>query len=225
VPAWRARFRGRLKELLPLFDAERSLLPRANAIVARLRPVVVAMGAASADAFEASVVDLLGRLAARGRDLAEQVTRPDPPGVEFDRKGRASVVGFAARVDEGEVACEQVDRTGRRAYALVAGKDGGGVASWRRRVVLGRGRYTFEAQVTVQGVQPGLGERAGGAILRISGADLRAGVSGAAPWRSVAFDFEVTETLRAVELVAELRAAKGSAFYQVDGFRLVRRAP
>jgi hypothetical protein len=224
VPAFRARYRTRLVELLPRFDAETSLLPRMRARLARIAPAVSALGAEAAAAHAERVTDLEARLVARAACLREQVKRPDPQGVEFDAKGRAFVAGFRPQVDEGEATLEQEDRAGRRAYGLRAEKGVPVVASWRRRVVLPKGRYTLEGALTVKNVTPRRDAEGTGAGLRLSGGVRKGGASGSAPWKPVAAEFEVLEALGVVELVAELRATSGEAWYAVDAFRLVRRA-
>lgn len=224
VPVWRKAYRARLVTLLPLFDAKTSLVPRVRRIAARLAPVIAAISADAAAAHAELVRDLEERLVAREKSLREQVTRDDPPSLEFDKRGQAALVGWRPKVDDGEPTLEQTTHAGRRVFAIAAGRDGC-VASWRRGVTLTTGRYTLRAQVATKGVAPRLDPQGSGAGLRISGDARAGGVSGASPWRAVAFDFEVKETLRHVELVAELRAEKGEAYFDVESFRLVRRTP
>ncbi|MBL9087001.1 MAG: CotH kinase family protein [Planctomycetia bacterium] len=224
VPAFRARYRARLAALLPLFDAERSLLPRLRARLARLAPAVTALGPDAAAAHAERVADLEARLVARAASLREQVKRPDPQGLEFDAKGRAFVAGFTPRVDEGEATLEQEDRAGRRAYGLRVAPGASVVASWRRRVVLPKGRYTLEGALALRNVTPRRDAEGSGAGLRLSGGVRKGGASGSAPWKAATLDFEVLEALASVELVAELRATSGEAWWAVDAFRLVRRA-
>ena len=223
VPAWRRRYRERLVSLLPLFDAKASLLPRVRRLAERLKPVLLAMGAEAATAHADRVRELEERLVAREASLRAQVRRDDPPALEFDRKGRAFVVGWRPIVEEGEPALEQADHAGRRALGIVVGKDGVCVASWRRGVVLARGRYVLEANVTVKGVTPRLDAEGSGAGFRVSRSERKGGLSGSATWSRTAYEFEVTDVLRHVELVAELRATKGQVWFEVESMRLVRK--
>lgn len=224
VPAFRARYRARLVAMLPLFDAEQSLLPRLRARLARLAPAVTALGPEAAAAHAERVADLEARLVARAANLREQVKRPDPQALEFDAKGRAFVVGFRPQVDEGEATLEQEDRAGRRAYGLRVSQGASVVASWRRRVVLPKGRYAFEGTLTLKNVTPRRDAEGSGAGLRLSGGVRKGGASGSSPWKATTLEFEVLEALASVELVAELRATSGEAWFAVDAFRLVRRA-
>lgn len=225
VPAWRRLYRERLVALLPLFDPKGSLLPRVRRIAERLKPVLLAMGAEAAAAHADRVRELEERLVARDANLREQVKREDPPALEFDKKGRASVVGWRAVIEDGEPSLEQADHAGRRALGIVVGKDGKCVASWRRGVVLTRGRYVLEANVAAKGVTPRLDTEGAGAGLRVSRAVRKGGVSGSATWKLESYEFEVSDVLVHVELVAELRATKGQAWFELGSFRLVRKGP
>lgn len=222
VPAWRARFRARLVELLPLFTAD-ALRARVQALDARLAPAVAALGADAAAAHRERVADLEARLVARAAFLADAVRAPDPLGLGFDAKGRAAVAGFAPRVDEGEAVLDQVDHGGRRCYAVRLERPGAVVASWRRKVALTGGRYTLQAAVACKGVVPRRDPEGAGAGVRVGGSPRKASASGTSPWKFVTFDFEVAEGLRSVELVLELRATAGAAFFPVDAVTLRRR--
>lgn len=222
VPAWRKRYRERLVELLPLFDAEKSLVPRLRRLAARLKPAVDALGAGAASAHAARLRDLEAALVARAESLREQVKRPDPLGLEFDRKGRAFVAAWKPVVEGGQPTLAQEERAGKRSYGIDAGA-GATVASWRRRVVLSKGRYALEGQVAVAGVVPRRDAEGSGAGLRVSGAVRKGGASGSGAFKATSFEFEVAEAQATVELVAELRAEKGRAWFAVESLRLVRK--
>lgn len=226
VPAWRARYRERLRELLSLAQGPQGLRAALERRASALELAFQTLGPEALAAQRERVRDLGERVAARLASLREQVERPDPPALQFDRQGRAFVTGWQPRVEEGEPTLEQVSHAGRRALGIVCPKDGGGcVASWRRRLALPAGRYTFTAELAVKGVIPRPDDQGRGAGLRISGSPRTNGLSGAAVWRRLSFDFEVSEVLRSVELVAELRATQGQAYVDVTSLRLTRRSP
>jgi len=77
-PAWRRRYRERVGELLPLFNAAEQLLPRIDAAVERLRPVVLDMGPEPLERFEAAVNDLRNLVVAREASLREQAEASEP---------------------------------------------------------------------------------------------------------------------------------------------------
>jgi hypothetical protein len=88
--------------------------------------------------------------------------------------------------------------------------------------VLPRGRYVLRADVALEGVVPRLHPQGSGAGLRISGASRTESHSGSHVWQPVEFAFEVGEAFRQVELVAELRAEQGTAWFDAESLRLVR---
>ena len=70
-------------------------------------------------------------------------------------------------------------------------------------------------------ILPRKGEGAG---LRISGTTQpRANrLAGDSPWKRLDFEFEVAPSLDSVELVCELRATQGEAWFETDSLVLVR---
>lgn len=223
APDLRVRYRQALRDLAPLFDGRASLLPRLARLDERLRKALPALGPEALEEHARLVRELGERLAQRAASLAEQRDAPDPPALVFDRSGRARLTGWRPEVAEGEPTLEEVDHLGRRALAIRAPAEVNCVAAWRRRVTLARGRYRLEASVAQRGVVARPGELADGAALRISGAEPVAGTTGSSGWRGAGYDFEVEEKLRRVELVLELRAARGRAYFALESLRLVRR--
>lgn len=91
------------------------------------------------------------------------------------------------------------------------------VASFRTSIWLEAGEYTFSGHARCQGVKGGTG-----AGLRISGQQRRAGLSGDRDWSVVTFHFRVDED-RDVELVAELEADRGEAWFEVNSLKVTRK--
>ena len=219
-PAWRARFRKRISELLPLFAAK-SLLSKLKPVQKRVEAAAKTVDGELAGSLDAAWGDLENRLVEREKSLRDQAKRPEPKTIELDAKGRAKVLGFKEHVEAGDVTIEPSTHAGRRAYAIECGAEPC-VASWRRKVMLPRGRWIFEANVATNGCAAVDGGPGGGALLRISGADRGGGVVGDASWQAIRFGFEVAEETRLVELVAELHAAKGRCWFDVNGMRLTK---
>ena len=96
-------------------------------------------------------------------------------------------------------------------------------ASWRTSVLLSQGRYRFEGRAQVVGVQPlpygthqGAGLRIGGAVRQ------ERSLIGDVSWQMLTADFAVEEPRAEVELVCELRAHSGEAWFDLDSLRVVR---
>jgi hypothetical protein len=58
--------------------------------------------------------------------------------------------------------------------------------------------------------------------MRISGAARENHVDGTSDWQTASFAFEIEEESRSVELIAELRASGGSAFFELPSLRVVK---
>ena len=113
---------------------------------------------------------------------------------------------------------DEVDpETENKKYSIQVGESGQCVASFRRRVLLGPGRYRIEVRMKTEGVEPRSDESGKGAGLRISGGKRDNSLEGDTDWQTVGYDFEVVDAIRDVELVAELRATKGRLWIEPKG--------
>jgi len=97
-------------------------------------------------------------------------------------------------------------------------------ASWRAKVLLPHGRYVFEAAAKTSGVEPLPFGKNHGVTLRVVGA--RAArpqpLIGDKPWSPLSTSFEVKDRESEIELVCELRAKKGTAWFDSGSLRLTR---
>ncbi len=223
-PEWRARYRNRLKELLPLFDPPTKLQGRVDFLQRRLRPVLKAIDPQLALDHAERVREFKDRLAARAESLKQQSEQEDPKPPEFDENGVMHLDGWNTASESEDAAVEEVDSgKGKMAYSILCGPSGQCVASWRRRVLLGKGNYVFHANVKTKKVAKIEDEKGVGAGLRVSGANRTNCLSGTSKWKPLEFEFSVDEELREVELVAELRTTRGQAWFDPETLRLSRK--
>ena len=220
-PAWRARFRKRLTELVPIFNVKEKLLPKLKSIEKRVEAAAKSIDGDVAGSLDGAWKDLQNRLEAREKSLREQVKRPEPKTLELDSKGRAKLLGFTANVEAGNPTVEPTTHAGKRAYKVECGSEPC-AASWRKKVMLAQGKWRFEADVNCDEVKPIEGSTTSGAQLRIAGAQSRGGVLGSCGWQAITFDFEVAEASRLVELIAELNATSGRCFFDVKDMRVIK---
>jgi hypothetical protein len=95
--------------------------------------------------------------------------------------------------------------------------------SWRLPVWLVPGRYRLEGEAKTQTVVGLPSQTGSGAGVRILGGRRGNGVQGnCSHWVSVRHDFSVQEDYEWVELIAELRAVCGTAWFDPETLRLVR---
>jgi hypothetical protein len=96
-------------------------------------------------------------------------------------------------------------------------------ASWRTRVLIPCGRYRFEGRARIAGVEPLRFGAHHGAGLRIGGSVREtASFTGNASWQTLAAGFEVAQPMQEVELICELRARAGEAWFDLGSLRVLR---
>jgi len=221
---WRKRFRQRIDELLPQFSPANKLLDHVDVVHQRLRPVIESMDPQLALEHHERVQDFKQRLIARGESLQEQHRQPDPGPLEFDESESLTISDWHQMVESDNVIMEEVELPGeKRVYAIICGKDGHCIASWRRRVLLSKGDYRFTAMSRTINVVPIEDEKGSGAGLRISGSERNNRLVNSSVWTSLEYDFTVAEDIKNVELIIELRATHGQAWFQQDSLRLTRK--
>jgi len=220
-PEWRAAYRKELRERLALFEP-RALIRKLEPVQKRLRQALARHDEAAMRVQGERYLELCERIAARERSLKEQVRSPEPKPLQFKPGVPVVVRGWHARAETEDVRVEE-RRLGDPWFAIEAGASGRAVGSWRRRVLLPRGRYELEAALVTSKVEPLLEEGAplAGAGVRISGSPATQGLDGSAS-QTARFAFEVTEEAADVELVLELRATKGSARFRAESLLLTR---
>jgi hypothetical protein len=187
-------------------------------VVASLRPAITV---AEFVAVREEAARLKERIARRQISLQWQLSGPEPVLLVFTN-GIGRLGGWAKVDESASVQMEQSPVSDHiLALHIAALSDSG--ASWRTDVFLARGRYRFDGQVKVAGVKPLPFGTHQGAGLRVAGSVRESGnVVGDSDWRTLSADFDVTEETREVELVCELRASAGDAWFGVDSLRLIQ---
>jgi spore coat protein H len=95
--------------------------------------------------------------------------------------------------------------------------------SWRSKVVLPPGQYRFDGKLRTLDVAPlGFGKNQG-AALRVANAGVPkvSRWTGTEPWRAATVSFELAQQ-QEVDLICELRASRGQAWFELDSLRLIR---
>ena len=223
-PAWRTEFRRRVGEFLPLFSADR-LKRKVDDLAARLKPVLEGWDKEQARGFEGAVAGLRSRIEAREKNLKEQRNHPEPRPLVFSGDSPARVARWRTTSECDDAALVAEKDHGVDVLRIDAGPSGRCVASWRRSVLLARGKYRFQAWIRAKGIEPlpeGDGAPGTGAGIRISGGRRGEGVLGTADWKKVEWEFEVAEEMADVDLVVELRASRGGMAVRADSLTLAR---
>ena len=159
------------------------------------------------------------RIAQRRRSLEQQFREPEPAPLRFEH-GVAQLTGWQAVDVPADGKLDQsAAPDGEPALHLRAGAMTS--ASWRLKVLLPKGRYQFHAEVLTRGVQSLSFGHNQGAGLRIVGAVPSPPYQfvGDHPWTKLAQTLTLTEE-RQVEMICELRAAGGEAWFRLASLRL-----
>jgi len=163
------------------------------------------------------------RIAQRKVQLLRQLRQPEIPLLSF-RDGSVILTNEwrAMDVTTGVVLDRQTSPDGRAALRLKAGPRTS--ASWRCHVRLPAGSYRVEARAMTRGVMPLPFGRNHGATVRANGLSTTAtpGLKGDTAWQAVTAEFVVAASEQEVELVCELRASAGEAWFDATTLRLTR---
>lgn len=212
----REAFRRRLAALVPKVLDRQKIRDRIQAAVARLK-----QGATPVDVIDRQAALLLRRIEERARHLREELDGTHPPTPPFDASGVARLDGWAPKPDWNNSSVQAVT-AGEKPCLSVQAANGYCFGSWRLPVWLPAGTYRLQGTAKTTGVL-GLPSRTGsGAGVRALGNRRGSGVQGSSDWTPVRHDFVVQEDCEWVELIAELRAYRGSAWFDPEAFRLVR---
>lgn len=172
-----------------------------------------------AKAVDGYAAEMRNRLIARAQNIAEQLATPPPQPLQFDSSGLAKISGWRTRQESGDTRLEKTKSgSGKDVLAI----NGGGIASWRTKVLLEPGKYRFQGQAKAKGIVPQDSDIGSGAGLRISGGRRANKLSGDKDWTPLQFDFDVPGAETEVELVCELRAVQGQVWFDAGSLRLAR---
>ncbi len=218
-PEWAAKYRKRVKEILPLFAPER-LHARVETAAQRVRAALLAIDANRARHVEGRIQEFKGRLNDRQRNIRAQMP-PEP--IAFGKQNWVLIADWEP-APEGDAKLEKREVSGRPLFTIETGASRTCTASFRTKVRLPKGLYKLEAKVrtvNVKGISDGKGAGAG---LRLGGADRQNtnALAGTSEWRMLTYPFQVTEDASDVELVAELRAVAGGAAFDATSMKLVK---
>jgi len=168
--------------------------------------------------FAAAIPDLKSRIARRKAFLVYELGRPEPRPLAFI-KGEASLTNWiAVDAPSGGQMAQQNSVDGRPSLYIQAG--GLTSASWRAKVLLPRGAYRFEGTVRVKGVLPLAYGSHHGARLRVAGQKGENGLVAERSWTDMSANFTIDAESEEVELLCELRARGGEAWFDKGSLRL-----
>ena len=219
---WRGQYQARLKSLIPLLRPADRWTARIDEKRERLKPLLESINADQATAHGDRINELKDRLTQRAEALEGLVNDGMPTPDEFDDQGVLHLTDWNAAVEAEEAKLEEVDVAGVASYSITREPFGDYSSSWRRHVLLRKGNYRFEARIQTDSVIPIPDDQGRGAGIRRSSSPRENGQVGTQDWQLVTYELRIPEDQRHVELVLELRARHGSAWFDRDSLRLRR---
>jgi spore coat protein CotH len=217
-PVGRRLYIARLGQLYTnLFNVD-VLLKRVDELSSVVRSAMTEWRPQSARAYQRQVDSLKAHIEERGMSLARQLaaaSKPRDPGLSQP----VHLAGWTTRVQQGQPEFDKIAQESRPNVLYISTRHGKSAGSWRTRLQLEPGRYRFEGELRVQGVEAGI--KGAGAGLRISGGRPVREVSGSTDWQPFAYEFQVGGN-NEIEFICELRALEGEAWFDVEKLQVVR---
>jgi hypothetical protein len=218
TPVGRKLYLERLGEVYTNQFRVDALLKRVDELSSVVRGVIAERGPTAVAAYQRKVDSLKAHIEERGKSLAHQLAEAAKPR-DSHISEPVHLSGWMTRVQEGQPEFEKGSEDSRPNLLHISAAHSRAAGSWRTRVHLEPGRYRFEGEIRVKGVQPAA--QGSGAGLRISGGRPMNEVSGSTEWRPFAYEFQVGGT-REIEFICELRANGGEAWFDAEKLQVMR---
>jgi hypothetical protein len=218
---YRQRQTSMAKLLKPIDPWLRQIDARRDKLAALLETIDANLVAAYLD----RVSEFKERLVQRSDLLQSLIADGMQSPIEFDAAGEVILIDWYPAVEAENVKVEEVTDAGVACYVVAQEQFGDFSSAWRKQVLLPKGRFRFEARVKTEDVIPIPDGQGCGAGIRVSQSGRSNELVGTSQWTQVTYEIDVPEDQRMVELVLELRARLGKAWFDRESLRLVRTAP
>jgi len=222
TPQGRVLYRERVRQLYANVFRVDVMTNRVNAAVASLK--AAARTENEAREFQIYGNEMRSRIVARHRNIAEQLSRPEPQPVQFDTNGVVLLSGWKHK-DTGEKWVQDKPKVDGKSTLHIRAVKGDVLASWRTSVLLGEGRYSLQALTRAAHVVALTNEvkLGNGAGIRVSGGKRTQQLTGDADWTMLEHEFEVESGGEEKEMVCELRAREGEVWFAAVSLKLISR--
>jgi spore coat protein CotH len=220
-PGGRRRYLERMSQLYSNVWHVDALLKRVDDLAAVIRPAIAESSASAARRHDEQIQWLKERIRQRDESLRRQLSAL-AVAPKFDSTGAMKLVGWRQVAQAGQAEFRQEKSAEGNNILYIGARNGNVRASWRSKVLLDTGVYRFEGMLRTSAVKLGSAPFEGGAGFRISRGAIPQGLSGTQEWRRFTYSFEVPEGGKDVDLVCELRATGGEAWFDTSSLRIVR---
>ena len=221
------RYRERLGQIITNVFTLPRMTNQLNQLRARIRPVLEDFNPELARQHDAAVTNVLNQLIGRANMVRQKLTEPEPEPLRFATNGEAALIAWYPLDLRGTGQLDRPEEAGLKTLRIVTGAEGRCTASWRTRVILPAGTYSFTGRLRTAGVVPlakDVNTKGLGAGLRQSQRQPRKhGFVGDTDWQGIEYDFTVARESEVVALVCELRAERGQAWFDLGSLKLRRK--
>jgi spore coat protein H len=218
TPEGRKLYTARVGELYTNLFRVEVMLKRVDDLAAVIGSAMNELGLPAEGNYQRKVQALKARIERRAQGLAGQLRDESKPR-EPDLTQPLQLTGWTTRVYAGQPEFDKRAEGSRSNLLHISAGNSKCSGSWRSSALLVPGRYRFEGELRVEGVNPGIKDA--GAGLRISGRRPIPEISGTSVWRVFTYEFQIDEE-KQVEFVCELRAVEGQAWFDTEKLRVLR---
>jgi hypothetical protein len=213
IPEARGRYTERVSQLLTNVFNVVAITNHIQDVADRVYRVLEKIDPEEARNYQQLVRQYCRRFPRRVLSIEHQLSFPSGAS-QFDNAGFMAVTNWVQTVDAGKtILTQEQDQAGKTLLHIKTEENG--AASWRSKVRLERGQYRFQGKLKIQGIVLASDDPRAGVGLRISRRKFPEKLSGDADWSWAGFDFEVQQDQSDVELVCELRAEQGDAWFDL----------
>ena len=219
---WFRKYREQIKNLLPILQPIEQWTDKIDGQWRRLKPALESLDAGLAQNHSDRIAELKERFIQRVEALPNLIDSSLPMPIDFDASGTARLNDWYPSEEAEEIKLEEVELAGVKCYSITRERFGDFTSSWRHRILLPKGKYRFAARIKTEEVIPIPEEQGRGAGIRRSQAGRCDEIVGTSDWTTVIYVIEVPEDQRDVELVLELRARHGTAWFDRQSLKIRR---
>jgi hypothetical protein len=210
----RELYRKQLGELRTNFLQSATLIARVEEIAQRIQEALPASRRAR---HKGEISQLCRNIEWRVAEVDRQIDAPTRE-MQFNNKGFALITDWKPRNAVSASEYNRVTGPDEKKYLHIVGDGASSSASWRTRIILPQGRYRFEGFVRTKNAA----ENGSSVVLRISGARDVQPIQADTKWEKSTYEFEVPEAIADVEVVCELRPARGEVWFDLASLRVVQ---
>jgi spore coat protein H len=221
IPEMRARYRARVVELLTNAFQVAVITNHLYQVASKIQTVLAETDPQASASYAQRVTSFCRRIQQRVNSLERQLLSPGLAAIKFENARILPLTNWQQKIDIGNPSLTKEQDKAAKTLLHIRAQDNS-AGSWRSVVLLDRGQYRFEGKVRLQGVKLNAEDQKTGAGLRLSRQKFSRKLSGDMEWTTVPFDFEVQQDQMDVELVCELRASQGQAWFDLASLRLIR---